>query len=94
MSSRAENRGMELELNALRRSADELAWRIDADGITAHETAVAQLSSTARRVGVRGVALNVLADNAQASVARERAFGLVAMQLAVVERRSPVASAA
>lgn len=65
-----------------RRELNRLAGAIDADGIGAHEQAVTTVLSLARGAGVCAVVVDVLADRAEPAVARERAFGRVAVELA------------
>ena len=50
---------------------------VERDGLEAHETGVADLVRRARGLGLRGVALDVLGDRAEPTVARERALGRV-----------------
>lgn len=60
---------------------DGLAASVAADGLSAHEH---EVGAVARRAHVKGVALvaaEVLADRSQPTVARLRAFGLVARAL-------------
>jgi hypothetical protein len=64
------------------RAWDEAAWAIATDGITAHEQAVTELLAAARSAGVCSVLVDVLADPAEPTVARERAFGRVAAAIA------------
>ncbi len=60
------------------------AWaaRIDADGIAAHEDLARRVVVAASRSGLCPVLVDVLADPAEPSVARERAFGRLAAALA------------
>jgi hypothetical protein len=74
-----------------------IADDIDRDGIAAVEADVASVVRRARDVGIRGVAIDVLADRHEPSVARARAFGMVATRLYLhdrgVARRGPLATA-
>lgn len=54
-----------------------LSFVVDRDGLAAHEAAVSALVLRARGLGLRGVALDVLADRNEPTVARERALGRV-----------------
>ena len=57
------------------------AARIDADGIAAHEDAAQRLAAVASSRGLCPVLVDVLADPREPSVARERAFGRLALSL-------------
>lgn len=57
------------------------AARIDADGIGAHEDLADSLVAAASRYGLCPVLVDVLADPNEPSVARERAFGRLALAL-------------
>jgi hypothetical protein len=75
-----------------------IADDIDRDGIAAVEADVASVVRRARDVEIDGIALDVLADRAEPSVARSRAFGIVATRLylhdrAVTGRRGTLAAA-
>jgi hypothetical protein len=71
-------------------SLDDLAWAISVDGIAAHLPAVRLVTAAARRCGVNPTLVAVLADATAPAVARERAFGLVAVALATsVPERTP-----
>ena len=54
-----------------------LSFVVDRDGLGAHEAAVSALVLRARSLGLRGIALDVLADGTEPIVARERALGRV-----------------
>lgn len=54
-----------------------LAAAVAADGIRSADDDVQRLVTRLRCQGLHGVALDVLADDRQPDVARERAFGLV-----------------
>lgn len=64
-----------------RRELDRLAAAIASDGIAVHEAAVTELLAVARPAGVCPTLIDVLGDAAAPAVARERAFGLVALAL-------------
>ena len=72
----------------------QLAWDLASDGFVGRENAVRQLVATARSRGVSPVATAVLVDVTEAEVARLRAFGIVAAQLAAGTSRPAVAHAA
>ncbi len=59
------------------------AWaaRIDADGIEAHEDLARTIVTAASRLGLCPVLVDVLADPAEPTAARERAFGRLALSL-------------
>jgi hypothetical protein len=59
-----------------------LAYRIAADGIRAHDTAVATIAAVARSRGVCRTLAALLEDRSAPAVARERAFGRIAELLA------------
>lgn len=60
----------------------DLAAAVDVDGLSAHEHEVRSMARRAQTSGVAVVAADVLADRSQPTVARLRAFGLVAGALA------------
>lgn len=64
-----------------------LAHRIAADGIRAHDTAVAAIAAEARSRGVCLTLASLLADPSAPTAARERAFGRIAELLAVHAER-------
>jgi hypothetical protein len=64
-------------------SLDDLAQAISVDGIAAHLPAVREVAGAARRAGLSSVAVTVLDDDDAPAIARERAFGLVAVALAI-----------
>lgn len=61
-----------------------LAEAVVLDGFEAHGPALADLVTTARRLGVRPIAAGVLADRSAPCLVRERALGLVVVALAGV----------
>ena len=61
---------------------DQLAWVVAADGPDAHHGALVALARRARSAGIAGVAAGVLADPTAPAVARQRALGVVATELA------------
>lgn len=68
---------------------------IVADGLAAHEHALAELVAAARSLGVPPVLVDVVADPAGPSVPRERALGRVLVELAAVaDRSTPLAATA
>jgi hypothetical protein len=67
----------------LRSVADDLAWSIARDGITAHESAVKEFVRRAMHRGLVPVISQILADPEAPPVARQRAFGRVAQALAM-----------
>ncbi len=64
---------------------DDIAYLIANDGITAHEFAVDETVARFARAGLRPTLIALLADKNAAPVARERAFGTLAVDYA----RSP-----
>ncbi len=62
-------------------SLDDLAWAISVDGIASHANELRTVAGTARRVGVCSSLVDVLLDVAAPEVARERAFGMIAVAL-------------
>lgn len=67
---------------------DRLAWEIAEHGVTRCADAVRRFATLARSAGVSGRALAVLDDPAQPDVARARAFGMVAAELATSWHRT------
>ncbi len=59
-----------------------LAWELDARGFAGQEAAVRRVVRAARARGLSGVAVDVLADATEPTVARLRAFGNVAAAMA------------
>ena len=72
---------------------DRLAWHIEAKGLAGTDEALRRVVQRACRSEVSPVLVDVLADPAQPVAARIRAFGRVALQLAV-DRRRPAPLAA
>ena len=64
------------------RQLDELAHAVVLDGFDAHRTGVADLVAGARRLGIRPVLSDVLADAGAPRPVRERALGLLLAALA------------
>ena len=62
-------------------SLDDLAWAISVDGIASHTAALRNVAISARREGVGAALVGVLLDPAAPAVARERAFGMIAVAL-------------
>jgi hypothetical protein len=61
---------------------DNLAWTLEADGLSGHGGDIARVVVRARPdPTVSRVLVDVLADDSEPECARIRAFGLVAMQL-------------
>lgn len=60
----------------------QLGFAVDRDGIAAHEDAAQLLVDAAVRRGVRPILTEILADRREPTVARQRAFGRLAMALA------------
>lgn len=63
------------------RTLADWAARIDADGIAAHEDLASSVVAAASSRGLCPVLVDVLADPREPSVARERAFGRLALSL-------------
>jgi hypothetical protein len=61
---------------------DQLAWLVAEDGPAAHHGALVALARVARATGLACVAAGVLADPTASAVARQRALGIVATELA------------
>ncbi len=59
-----------------------LGFAVDNDGIGAHEGAAQMLVDAATRKGLCPVLIQILADRREPSVARQRAFGRLALALA------------
>ena len=62
---------------------EQLAWDVAADGPVAHHDRLTAVARTARFTGVARVAAGVLADPSAPPVARQRALGIIAIELAV-----------
>ena len=67
------------------RDLTELAWDLASDGFLGHEAAVRDVVRTARAHGASAVFIDVLADVRQPEVARLRAFGRLAAELAAFD---------
>ncbi|MBA3605664.1 MAG: hypothetical protein H0W46_06785 [Acidimicrobiia bacterium] len=67
----------------------DLARAIDTDGLAHHEAALRDVVAAARRAGLSPVLAGVLGDPGQPDVARLRAFGLLASQLAALGTPTP-----
>ena len=72
----------------------DLAWDLASDGFVGRENAVRQVVRTARSQGVPSVLTDVLADPSQPPVARLRAFGRIAAQLAAPRAAGRITQAA
>lgn len=81
-------------MDILDRTLASLAADIDRFGLGAVEAEVTALAEQARDAGVSPIALAVLTDRSEPEIARERAFGLVAAQLAQAPARHTAALAA
>lgn len=57
-------------------------FAVDNDGITAHEDAASVVVAAATRRGITPILVDILADRREPSVARQRAFGRLALALA------------
>lgn len=73
---------------------DRLAYGIAADGMIPYNDAITAMVLRARAAGHRSAALDVLADPAQPEVARQRAFGKVAVAFADRRHSRPARDAA
>ncbi|MEO1059130.1 MAG: hypothetical protein AAFY28_19645 [Actinomycetota bacterium] len=69
-----------------RRYLEQLAWAIERDGLPGHEARIDRIVKYAEDRPVSRVLLHVLADRNAPEVARVRAFGKLAMQLALARR--------
>lgn len=56
-------------------------FAVEKDGITAHEDTAAVVVEAATRKGLRPILIDILADRREPSVARQRAFGRLALAL-------------
>ncbi|MEO7126824.1 MAG: hypothetical protein ABI382_03570 [Nakamurella sp.] len=56
-------------------------FAVDNDGITAHEEAALVVANAATRQGLKPILIDILADRREPSVARQRAFGRLALAL-------------
>ena len=65
---------------------DELAHAVVAHGLGPHRDALADLGRDARRLGIRPVLADVLADPGAPRPVRERALGLLIVALAAHDR--------
>lgn len=72
--------------NTTRRYLEQLAWAIERDGLLGHEARIDRIVKYAEDRPVSRVLLDVLADRDAPEVARVRAFGKLAMQLALARR--------
>jgi hypothetical protein len=78
-------------IDAVRDYALWLGDRVAASGIRSCAAEAQRLARIARRYGIRGSALDILADPAEPAVARERALGLVITEIFQL-RDEPAAS--
>ena len=69
------------------REIERLAWHIELHGLAGHDEAIRNVVQRAHTAGASPVLAGVLADRNEPEVARIRAFGLVALQIAA---RGPV----
>ena len=72
----------------------DLAWDLASDGFVGRENAVRQVVRTARAQGVPAVLTEVLANPSEPAVARLRAFGRIAAQLAAPRAAGRITQAA
>jgi hypothetical protein len=72
---------------------EQLAWVVAEDGPKAHHTELAAVARSARASGVALVAADVLADRDAPAVARQRALGMVALDLAAFQAGQPLEAA-
>jgi hypothetical protein len=79
-------------MDILDRTLAGLAADIDRFGLGAVEAEVTALAERAKDAGIDTIAVTVLADRDEPRVVRERAFGLVAMQLAKAPRHQLLAA--
>ena len=71
----------------------DLAWDLASDGFVGREPTVRQVVRTARAAGVSPVLAAVLGDAREPEIARLRAFGRIAAELAARDARRPVVAA-
>ena len=71
----------------IERDMDRLAWHIELHGLVGKEEALRNVVQLARTSGASRLLADVLADRTEPEVARIRAFGLLALQIAA---RRPV----
>jgi hypothetical protein len=64
----------------------DLADRLAAHGVRALELELAHFAAFARRRGASPLLVSILSDPTQPDVARERAFGLITVELGNAER--------
>ena len=69
---------------------DRIATDIDLYGVASTESAIATVVERARGADVNPVLVAVLSDAAEPEIARARAFGMVAAELATAEHRPSV----
>jgi len=69
---------------------DRIATDIDLYGVASTESAIATVVDRARSADINPVLVAVLSDAAEPEIARARAFGMVAAELATAEHRSLV----
>ena len=65
---------------------DALANGIASNGMRAHEESVAAFARRAAQVGLSPTLVDVVVDRSAPEAVRQRAFGLLALRLAAVER--------
>src|SRR3954452_21887293 len=65
---------------------DGLAAGIEAAGMAAHEESVAAFARRATQLGLSPTLIDVVGDGSAPEPVRQRAFGLLALRLAAVER--------
>lgn len=65
------------------RTLMQWGFKVDLDGIAAHEDEAEQVVAAARRAGLSPVLVGVLADRTEPAPARTRSFGRLAMALGV-----------
>jgi hypothetical protein len=68
---------------------DELAWKIDRNGVRSVEREVSDVACSARQLGLAPVAAEILADRWAPSPVRARAYSKVAMAIASAAARTP-----
>ncbi len=73
----AERRPRVLDAEAL----TDWSFAVERDGIAAHEDTATAVVEAATRKGLRPILIDILADRREPSVARQRAFGRLALAL-------------
>jgi hypothetical protein len=68
---------------------EDLAWKIERNGVCSVEREVGEVARNARQLGVASVAAEILADRWAPNPVRARAYSKVALALASAATRTP-----